>query len=162
MYFKQLPAMVYTIDGISKLVTNILTRITISNDFKDNAFLYEEYYLKDNETPESLAFDYYGSTEYHWVLLLCNEIIYPWNDWAVSQSTVEQNTKDIYGVSNLYATHHYIDDEGFITSQTVGTYPVSNIQYQTDENNKKRTIKILNKGLLHPFISEFSALIKLT
>lgn len=161
MYFKQLPAMVYSIGDVSKLVTNIFTRITINAAFKDNAFLFEEYSIKDNETPESVAFDYYGSTDYHWVIMLCNEIIYPWNDWAVSQDTINQNTKDKYGITQLYTTHHYVDANGFYTTQTVGTYPVSNVQYETDENNKKRSIKILDKSLLHPFITEFNNLIKL-
>ena len=154
--------MVYTIGDVSKLVTNILTRITISNAFKENAFLYEEYYVKDYETPESLAFEYYGSTDYYWVLLLCNEIIYPWNDWAVSQKTVENNTKEKYGAENIYHTHHHIDENGMIVNEREDYFPVSNITYETEENNKKRSVKILNKALLQPSLTEFNALLKLT
>ncbi len=161
MYFKQLPMALYSVEGVQKLVTNILTRITISNELKQNIFLFEEYSIKDGETPESVAFDNYGSTQYHWVILICNEIIYPWNDWALPQSVLIDVVKDRYGASNLYTTHHYIDDDGYVTSQTVGTYPVSNLEYETGLNDEKRNIKILNVNFLTAFVNEFDALTKL-
>lgn len=162
MYFSQLPYMQYELNGIKKLVTNILTRITVSNELKDNIFLYEEYTIKDGETPESVAFDFYGSTEYHWVIMLINEIIYPWNDWALPSMALNEIAKEKYGATNLYAVHHYVDANGFITSQTVGTYPVSNLEYETQENDKKRNIKILEPTLLSAFVKDFKSLIKLT
>jgi hypothetical protein len=134
----------------------------VSDEFKQSAFLYEEYYVKDGETPESLAFDFYGSTQYHWVLLLCNEIIYVWNDWALPQLVLTNYTIDKYGVDNLYATHHYVDAAGYVTSNAVGTYPVSNLAYETEINDEKRYIKVLNRGLLHAFIKNFNELAKLT
>lgn len=150
----------YSINGMDKLVTNILTRITVSKELKDNIFLYEEYTVKDGETPESIAFDNYGSTEFHWVLLLINNIVYVWNDWALSSSALIDITKSKYGVENLYQTHHYVDVLGNITSQTVGTYPVSNLEYETQVNDAKRNIKILAPNLLNAFVKEFNVLIE--
>lgn len=149
----------YSIEGIDKLVTNILTRITVSKELKDNIFLYEEYTIKDGETPESVAFDNYGSTEFHWVLMLVNNIVYPWNDWALPTTTLIDICKTRYGAENLYNTHHYVDSIGNITSQTIGTYPVSNLEYEIEMNDKKRNIKILTPNLLNAFVKEFNALI---
>ena len=162
MYFSQLSYLRYEIDGFDKLVTNILTRITVSKELKDNIFLYEEYSIKDGETPESVAFDKYGSTEYHWVILLTNNIIYTWNDWALPTSTLLDICKEKYGIGNLYQTHHYIDSYGNITSQTIGNTPVSNWQYESDINDKKRNIKILSPSLLNAFVKDFNSLIETT
>lgn len=161
MYFSLLPFMEYNIEGNKKLVTNILTRIAVSSELKDNIYLYEEYSIKDGETPESIAFDQYGSTQYHWVVMLINDIIYPWNDWAVSSDMVVKLTKEKYGETELYSTHHYIDDNGFVTSQTVGTYPVSNLEYEIAQNDKKRNIKLLQPSLISAFVKEFKSLIQL-
>jgi hypothetical protein len=161
MYFSQLPYLEYDIEGVRKLVTNILTRVAVSSEIKDNIYLYEEYTVKDGETPESIAFDRYGSTQYHWIVMLINEIIYPWNDWALSTSMLRKITQEKYGAANLYAVHHYIDENGFITSQTVGTFPVSNLDYEIAENDAKRNIKLIEPSLISAFVKEFKALVQL-
>ena len=161
MYFKQLPVMMYKVGDYQKLVSNILMRISITNELKDNIFLFEEYSITDGETPESVASDFYGSTEYHWVIMLCNEIVYPWNDWALSQDMVIKITKEKYGVANLYTTHHYQNADGLIVNSGVGNYPVSNLDYETRENDVKRNIKILNVNFLTGFVKEFNTLVRL-
>lgn len=161
MYFKQLPYTQYQIGGVRKLVTNILTRIAVSSEIRDNVFIYEEYTVRDGETPESVAFDFYGSTQYHWVIMVINDIVYPWNDWALSTTTLNKIAREKYGNDEeIYDPHHYLDSNGFITNQTSGTYPVSNLQYEIEENDKKRNIKILSPQLISLFVKDFRALIK--
>lgn len=161
MYFSLLSYLEYDIEGMKKLVTNILTRVAVSPELKDNIYLYEEYTVKDGETPESIAFDRYGSTQYHWIVMLTNDIIYPWNDWALSSFMLKKMTQEKYGADNLYAVHHYVDSNGFNTSQSVGTYPVSNLDHETMENDAKRNIKLIEPSLVPIFVKEFKTLVQL-
>ena len=41
------------------------------------------YYVKDGETPESISYDFYDTVEFYWTILLVNEIIDPYHDWAL-------------------------------------------------------------------------------
>jgi len=54
MYFKSFPYTFYSLDDTStvQVVTNITNRITLSEEVKTNLGLYDEYDVKDGETPE--------------------------------------------------------------------------------------------------------------
>lgn len=161
MYFESLPLVVYSMGSVSKLVTNILTRIIVSDTMLASIYMYDQYVIEDNETPESISYDVYGDTQYHWVIMICNNIIYPWNDWPMSTETLNDYVKAMYGVGNLYSVHHYVNVKGFIVNPGgVGAMPVSNYEYETQKNDAKRSINILNPSLLSSFISQFNILIQ--
>ena len=162
MYFEQLPLMVYSIGNVPKLVSNILTRITVSDQMLSSIYMYDQYSIQDGETPESLSYDFYGDTQYHWVIMICNNIIYPWNQWPMSTDSLNDHIKKKYGVGQMYATHHYIDGDGFVVNSGTGTSPVSNYQYETELNDTKRSINILNPQLINSFVSQFKLLIQAT
>lgn len=162
MYFKQLPLLLYTIGGTQKLVTNILTRITVDSTMESSVYVYDEYMVTDGETPESVAYDFYGDPQYHWIIMLCNNIIYPWEQWAVSTDTVNELSLNKYGVENLYSIHHYVNSDGFVVNVGNGAAPVSNYDYEINENDAKRSIKILNPQLLNSFVIQFNSLIQAT
>ena len=57
MYFKSFPYTYYSLDDTStvQVVTNITTRVTLSEEVKNNLALFDEYDIKDGETPELIA-----------------------------------------------------------------------------------------------------------
>ena len=74
MYFKSLPKIKYpwkdsTGKFRSAIVPDIFRRIQLDKFFSNRLSLIEVF-LNDTDTPESVAYDYYGSTKYHWVILL--------------------------------------------------------------------------------------------
>ena len=56
---------------------------------------------------ENVAFDFYGSCDYVWALMIANNIVHPINDWLKKESEVIEEAKKKYGAMNLHATHHY-------------------------------------------------------
>ena len=54
MYFKSFPYTYYSLDDAStvQVVTNITSRAVLSDEVKNNLSLYDEYDIKDGETPE--------------------------------------------------------------------------------------------------------------
>lgn len=96
-YFTKIPYIVEESSGLD-LLTNIITRIKFLDEVKDVA---SAYFLFDNvygETPESLAYKFYGSTEKHWIILLYNDIIDPQFQWYKN-----------YDVLNKYIDEKYKD-----------------------------------------------------
>ena len=141
MFFNMFPQMVYTLDDYQsgRLVTDIARRITLSNELKNNTSFFDLYDIKDGETPEMISSDIYGSPMYHWIVLMANDIIDPRFDWPLSQPNLVEYCKTKYGSANIYATHHYINSDGYeVNSDAVGATSVSNFTYEDTQNEGKR------------------------
>ena len=76
MYFKQFPTIPYDSKGTGefKSVKNLLRRVGIRAKVKTNSMLFDTYDVRNGETPESLADKLYGDSEYHWIIMLVNDI----------------------------------------------------------------------------------------
>jgi hypothetical protein len=79
-YFENFPIINY--DNIN--VQNLMLRIRLLEDSKQQSTIYYPYVIKDGEKAESIAFDYYDSTDYVWIIYLVNNIIDPYYDWPLS------------------------------------------------------------------------------
>ena len=57
MYFQNFPYTYYSLDNTNtvQIVTDITNRAVISDEVKNNLGLYDEYDIKDGETPELVA-----------------------------------------------------------------------------------------------------------
>lgn len=162
MYFNMFPVMLYTQDdGLSaQAIQDIARRITLSDELKNNNSLFDLYDVQDGETPEIVADKFYKNSQYHWVILLTNDIVDPRYEWPLSQNNLVEYCKTKYGDANLYATHHFVNANGFeVNSTAFGAVPVSNFQYEDDTNEDKRRIKVLSSEVLSELVSNFEGLI---
>lgn len=106
MYFKQFPKInlrngTGATSGTSVAV-DILRRVGFSETGKTGSEQFFEYNIKDGETPESLSNRIYGSSNYHWVILMFNNIIDPLFDWPLSRTKFEKFLKKKYKGVSLY------------------------------------------------------------
>lgn len=108
-YFYEFPKLLYTRDGVTNLVTNLLTRIATVKGEIDTSSLYYQYDVKDGDTPEIIASKYYGDAELHWVVLIFNDIIDPFYDWPMEYRQFIKFLTDKYGSPATAQTtvHHY-------------------------------------------------------
>jgi len=90
-------------------VTNIFLRIGLLAEVKNNSFAYYDYLVREQDTPENLADRYYGDSEYHWIILLMNDIVNPLFDWPLKADAFAKYIEDKYGSQAAAAaqTHHY-------------------------------------------------------
>lgn len=84
-YFSNFPDELYN-GMVSK---NILKRTSFLKDTLGNPFVFLPYIVKDGEKPEDIAYHYYGSVNYTWLVLLSNNIIDPYFDWPISSDQFE-------------------------------------------------------------------------
>ena len=153
-YFSKFPKLVYTKDGVSTLVTDIITRIATVKGTINNTSLYYEYSIQDGDTPEMIASKYYGDAELHWVVLLFNNIIDPFYDWPMSYSQF------IYFISNKYGsiasaqttTHHYEriekSTDGYSGLTTTNTYIIDEDTYNDMPAEPTTSVKTLNNNTI--------------
>jgi len=157
MYFSKFPFLFYTLDdGKSyQLTTDIFRRTAFISNVIQNVAFYDEYDVQDGETPEIIADMVYGNSEYHWIIMMANDIVDPVLDWPMTYNQLVKYSEDKY--DNIQAIHHYEDENGYIVNSG---FPVSNIQYEESVNESKRRIKIVRKEIISDIIDEFSSLIK--
>ena len=171
MYFSQFPKIYYKFETNGTVNVRPIVDITYNVRFRkeilSNISLYDTYDVKDGETPEILAHRIYGSSLYHWAIMLFNERYNYLKDWPMTTDQLEEYIADNY--DDPEALHHYELDDGTIistptvswlpnTAQTQNVTAVTNYQYEVALNDKKRQIKIVDPGLLEQIIKEFRIL----
>ena len=156
-------------EGETKIVTNLLRRVALRAKVKTNTAIFDTYDVKEGDSPENIAFKMYGDTEYHWIVMLMNDITDRYHDWPLTTPQFLSYLKEKY--SNPNATHHYEitqtsgDTTVKINVGTVNTdYPsataVTNFEYEEAEQNKKRQIRLLNPAYVNLITDEFKRLMK--
>ena len=162
MYFDKFPLTVYD------------KRVKLKAGIAASRFIFDNYDVSNNEKPEDIAFKYYGDAEYHWVILLTNNITDRFYQWPLTQPQFDAFLTDKYGSGNEDAIHHYElaqtsgattsrDDTHMleVNSDTVDATSISNRQYEDRQQDKFRQIRLLDKRYLDQFVEEFFTLMKI-
>jgi len=112
-YFNTLPRLIKTdAKGNSFVLTNILARANLLQNFLNSPAIYYEYDIQDGDTPEIIAHKYYGDVYRYWVVLFANQIIDPQWEWPMSGSVFQSYINSKYtlaspSVNPLTTVHHY-------------------------------------------------------
>lgn len=123
MYFKDFPSFFYEYDinGEKSLtfVRDITRNIRFRRDILSNITVYDEYDVSEGETPEIISEKVYGSSEYHWVVMLANENTDYISDFPLSDSELEQYVYQKYGTYTDDMTQDEIDAENAVAKFTI-------------------------------------------
>jgi hypothetical protein len=119
MYFQKFPQTLYSLDDRKsvQVVTNILQRVIIKDNIKNNLSLFDEYDIIDGETPEIVAHKFYNNAGYHWLVLHMNDIIDPRFDWPLSTRMLNQYIQSKY--ADVNDIHHYEDTKNNVVNARV-------------------------------------------
>jgi len=177
-YFSRFPLMTYDVaaDGKYKLLPDILKRVKLRSGLRSSSFMFDKYDVKDGEKPEDVAFKWFGDAEYHWVILMTNNVTDRYYQWPLSQPQFQEHITDKYGAGNEDAVHHYekTTDSGRTSSNGPNDYShlvecnedddspaiITNRQYEQRLQDGYRQINLLDRRYLNAFVSEFENLIK--
>ena len=175
-YFSKFPTMIYDMknNGNYKLLPDILRRVKQRNAIKSGQFIFDNYDVIDGEKPEDIAYKWFGDAQLHWVILMTNNVTNRYYDWPMNSVQFQAMLEDKY--DNPDGIHHYelTQDSGRTTGQgpndyshkvevnsdTTNALSISNREYEEREQDKKRSIRLLNQRFLSDFIDEFDKLIQ--
>jgi len=93
-FFKHFPLITHN----KTVATDITRRIKVLEKLNESPYLYQPYTVKTNETPEDVAYYYYGEASLSWLVLLANNIINVDAQWP---KTVEK--------FESYVAHKYVN-----------------------------------------------------
>lgn len=156
-FFANLPLLNY--NGV--MLRDLMSHAALTRQVMDQGVMFYPYTLQDGDTPQSIAFDYYGSIEFDWLVLYSNMLIDPLYDWFMSQDDFDNYIEANYGslTAAMSTIHHYESCVGGLqytpTSYAYNTtkldenglplYAVDCYTYETRVNESKRSIKLINK-----------------
>ena len=154
-------------------VKNLFKKNELRPDILNDSTVFTEYKIKGDDRPDNVAFELYEDSSLDWLVLLCNNIINVQTEWPLLQNDFDRFLLDKYGTyEELNAVHHYEtkeikDSNGVIivpqglqvasdysitywdttvrgyVAQTDVPDPITNYQYESDIENRKRNIRIL-------------------
>ena len=181
-YFQRLPIIKYPIkyntineanqgkDLIEYATTvDLNVRYSVVNSLLSNPFATYNYVVEDGDTPHSIAMHYYGDQYYFWLVMISSQMFDWGHEWPMINSELETYIYEKYGldfVESLSVIHHYEDSEGYIIDEETWfntpepKYAVSVYDFEHEQNELKRNIKLISKEYVEQIENEFDAIIK--
>lgn len=102
-YFKNFPIVNY--NGVS--LRNIMLKSSFASDLFLSSQGFYDYFIEDGDRPTTVAYNYYGSVDYAWLVILANQIIDPYFEWPLSTTEFDDYIIDKYG--SIDAARGYFD-----------------------------------------------------
>ena len=168
MYFRKFPRVLYDAkgNGYQTLMTDITRRVKFLDSSLLNYVSFDYYDVRDNETPEGIAYSYYGDANMHWMVILANNIVDYYTDWPMSVNQFEQYVHSKY--DNVDDIHHYeypqeSGDTSIViqyptdsaTAVPTGATAVTNYEYEESIQNTKRRIRLIRPEYAGRIKTEF-------
>jgi len=166
-YFSPFPKIsyVFNINGIDQLrvIKDIALNVRFREKILNNIELFDNYVIQDGLSPELISERLYGTPLHHWTIMLVNERFDRYEDFPVSEetlarytiakyrTTVDQLDEDIlFAPKILYGAFLYRGDyDGLDCDEgTPFSHMVTNLEYETTENEKKRNIRVINPSII--------------
>ena len=164
---------------------NLFRRIKLRDDFKNIITLFDKFEVPEGLRPDTVAEGLYGSDELDWVVLITAGITNVRNQWPLSSKEIYDYSLEKYGTDlnnpRYWVTKEIRDSNGkLIMSKdnvvdpdfSISYYDtglsinvtksgsevrtaVSNYEYETLLNDKKRNIFVLKPEFLQQFLNDF-------
>lgn len=156
--FTKLPKFKYQVDEYNFFAA---PDITVTAKIKDaiNSYrgvIYLKYIVKNGERPDQVAYKVYGRSNLDWLVMMTNDIIDPYNQWAQPDYQINQSLIRKYGtLQNAVSTIvEYRNADGLIIDkETYNTLPLGQKTRLTaaekafEENRIKSHIRVLKKDV---------------
>ena len=161
-YFKYFPEIVYDVRGKKDdlrldFITNILVRVRKKLEIT-NAAIFEQYFVRDGDRADTLAYQFYDDSTLHWIILYANYMTNPYYDWPMTYFDLQKFIAKKY--ANPNGIHHYEDANGYeVDSDVPGATAITNSIYEETLNDEKRTINIIRPEYVPQIVREFKKLI---
>jgi len=168
--------------------TNLFKRGKIREEIIGSIAAFERFSINGDDRPDNVAFRVYGDSSLDWVVLISNNILNVRDEWPMNQYDFKRYIDNKYSTTLLTQIHHYESKEvrnskGLILQQSgiwvdadhsfswsengkkytqTGTTSVSNLQFEEDRNNKKRSINVVKSNYLEVIKEDMRELLTYT
>ena len=180
LYPSFLPDKTSSLDFVE--VKNVFRRAKLRDDLQNNFTVFERYEIPMGFRPDVVAEELYGSDQLDWVVLTVAGILNVRNEWPLSDRDIYDYSLDKYGESlnsvKFFETTEVKDTNGRMilpkgkvvdsnftipkpgepTATLSPVVGISNYEYETRLNDKKRSIFVLREEYLQQFLNDMREL----
>ena len=182
-FFKNYKSFFYNMDKVKPvrgtLATNLLSRVNVNNDILKNISSYYPYRIKEGERPDIIASQYYGSSDYTYLIFLANQIQDPLYDWPLFGDELKKFIEEKYGSLDSARTgiHHYekilrsgsdktadtskiLEKVAIVNKETYDALSeterkvIYNYDYEIMKNNEKKEIVLIDNTYSRQIMNE--------
>lgn len=164
-YFEYLPTFEYS----ELAATNIMVRAKVREYVLNNASIYYKHRIEDGQRPDSLATQYYGNSNYTWLIFYANEIFDPIFEWPLTNEQLISHLENKVGSLQIaqQTPHHYLLDEQYIIDKATfddinvpasQKRVVSVYEHELNLNEAKRNIKLIDRVYVRQIVNEMQRL----
>ena len=170
-------------------IKNLFKRGRVRDDIYGNVTAFSKYLVLDGERPDTVAKKLYEDENLDWIILLSNNMMNVQDEWPMGQFDFQRYLDNKYSKDQLGEIHHYETNEirnqsGILLLQnglvvdadytfkytdidgsvhTVNSVKsISNIQYEIDKNDAKRSINVLRKEYIGIIIDDMRQIMTYT
>mgnify|MGYP000194557581 FL=1 len=173
-YFRYFPTTQHDLTNIGQQVTltNILRRFKFRSVLQSRVDSFYTYTVQSQDRPDTIAEKYYGRADYAWIILHFNNIMDPLFDFPLNDQALDDMVKKKYGsiaaakatvkeyrqilqeAQTLYDGTHIpkktvvVDETTYNTLDPLKRETLDTYEWEVEQNDKKRDIKILDKKYL--------------
>jgi len=104
-YFEKFPEITYQ----GKNMRDITRRVNFLKKTVENPYVFLPYTIQEGERAEDIAYHYYGSAEYTWLVYLSNNIVDPYHEWPLSDEIFNQYIIDKYQAESGKTGYEVVD-----------------------------------------------------
>jgi hypothetical protein len=123
-YFDTLPSIITTdYNNNLILLKNLLARAVLLPQVKNNPLVLYTYAVQDGDTPETVAYKYYGSVDRYWIVLHGNQSLDPQWDWPLTSQQFQKYIIKKYkqDTANSLSISVNSTNDSQVLSYTLGT-----------------------------------------
>jgi hypothetical protein len=170
-FFTFFPTVNYTFQDANTQFTltmvNPTVHVRLVEAIKKNITVLYDYVIQDDERPDTVSVNLYGTPDYTWVVLLLNNI-FTLFDWPLTNDEFTKYLVEKYGsVATANATLLYRTFDGYYIDLTTWTAltTVERMAAQTaydfeaDANDAKRRIRVVPTEFVAPIALELKKLL---
>ena len=89
-------------------VKNLFRRIKLREDIFQDTTVFEKYQIRGDDRPDNVAYQFYGKSDYDWLVLVSNNILNIQTEWPMPQNTFDAFLLSKYGTyDKMNDVHHY-------------------------------------------------------
>jgi hypothetical protein len=135
-YFDTLPKIIETDNvGVSRVFTNLMARASIIPDVLKNPLVYYSYDIQEGDTPEIVAYKYYGDSYRYWIVLFANELLDPQWSWPMDSTVFDNYMAEKYPSGNTTTTVYSYEKKLTQTDNSTNTVTINTIDVNQTEYN---------------------------
>jgi len=151
MFFNQHPIITVTNEeGKTVQVTDIFSTIKYLEQYKNTQYS-TPYFIREGDTPESIAKSVYDRQSLSWVIMLVNGMKNPYTDWALSSFQFDMMMKKYSGLVSLFLTLGSINDYALKSNKIIIRTGHSNVSAEIVDWNPS-----LSKLTIRPISGTFA------